>query len=91
MHLECECEDKGREGATIKEVFSRERGEEESSERRGGLKELGTLVLEDLGWEEGETDKEGVHHWNLDQKFMGVDWEQELRERDEKSRRASNI
>jgi hypothetical protein len=38
--------------------------------------------LEELGWGRG-TDNEGIHRWDLDQKLMGGNWEQELRGRGE--------
>jgi hypothetical protein len=67
----------------VEEVSSGERGEEVFWRGEGGLEELGMLALEELGWGERGTNKEGVHWWDLDQKLMGGDWEQELRERGE--------
>jgi hypothetical protein len=54
-------------------VFSGEGGEEESFREDRGLGGVGS----------GETDKEGVHWQDLDQKLLGGDWEQELKGRAE--------
>jgi hypothetical protein len=57
----------------IEEGFSREKGGGSLLERRGAWRSW-------VGGR-GELIRSGVHQWDLDQKLMGGDWEQELRGR----------